>query len=132
MRLKLKEDPREWRNFALALCAMLLLLCCFALRRGLLSVRGLGILAALLFTAGALAWIFPVWFRTVYRVGMTVFFRVGQLVQLILLSLIYCLCVVPLSLGLRLFRKDLLQIRKNSRTSYWKEARPPGPLDKLF
>ena len=132
MRLVLKEDPRVWRNFALVLCAVLLLLCCLAFRRGLLTVRGLVILVGLLFTAGAIAWIFPVLFRTVYRVGMTVSFRIGQVAQLILLSLIYFLCVVPLSFALRLFRKDVFQIRKNGRTSYWKEARALGPLDKLF
>ena len=132
MRLVLKEDPRVWRNFALVLCAVLLLLCCLAFRRGLLTLPGLVILVGLLFTAGAIAWIFPVWLRAVYRVGMTVSFRVGQSAQLILLSLIYCLCVVPLSVGLRLSRKDVFQIRKNGRTSYWKEARAPGPLDKLF
>jgi len=58
-------------------------------------------------------------------------FRFGLLlhavVQPVILSLLYALGIVPVGLIMRLFRKNLLSLRKPAVASYWIERKPPGP-----
>jgi hypothetical protein len=133
MRLKLKEDPREWRKFALvfALAGAVLVGLCW--RAGWLADTGLqagmALLAAAL-TAGSLR---PRWVRPVYRGAMTASFHVGQVMGRVLLVLLFFALVTPLGWLLRLLGKDLLHLRRApQRATYWEPARPEGTLDRLF
>ena len=133
MRLKLKEDPREWRKFALvfALAGALVLGLCW--RAGWVPdawvQAGLGLLAVGLML-GSLR---PDWVRPVYRGAMTASYHVGQVTGRVLLVVFFFTLVTPIGWLLRLFGKDLLQLRRlPHRATYWEPARPDTSLDRLF
>lgn len=133
MRLKLKENPSEWRNFTLMACAIALAATVFAAWRDWLGDFARVIACAVITSAGLIAIWSPRTFRPFYRAAMTVSFAIGQVIGKVILGTVYLLVVTPLGLLLRLTGKDLLQMRERpQRESYWKEARPPGKLDQQF
>ena len=133
MKLKLKEDPREWQKFAAVLAGFLTMVLLWLFRRKGLPepvwAGGLGLLAALL----TIALFRPRWFRGPYRFTLQVSFPVGQLMGRILLTCFFLFILTPLGLALRLAGKDLLHLRReNGSGSYWRPARPTAPFDRLF
>ena len=80
MRLKLKEDPREWRRFALTGCAVAGGLVCLLLWRGRIKPDAFFWIVGALVLIGGSAVLRAQWFRLPYRVAMTVSFRIGQVV----------------------------------------------------
>lgn len=133
MKLRLKEDPREWRKFGLGSALVL------ALATGLLAWRGTlaapvagGVLAGLALAAG-LAVVRPAGFRGPYRLGMRVSDRLGRIVAPVLLGLIFFLVLTPLGLLLRLLGKDLLRLRRDpGATTWWQPAAGSRDLTKMF
>ena len=71
--------------------------------------------------------------RCIHRAGMTLGFCVGRVFGTLFLLLLFFVVLLPLGLALRLFGKDLLQMRRwqAGANSYWKTARPPGSLDSM-
>ena len=133
MKLKLKEEPREWLKFTgvMALAGGLI---AFALLRKHVVSREV-FFGALIFLAVvvALCAVRPRWFRGFYRAGMTASWHVGQVMGRVLLTVFFLLLVTPLGLLLRLLGKDLLELkRRPDATSYWHVAKKPGPLDRQF
>jgi uncharacterized membrane protein len=133
MKLKLKEDPKEWRKFAMLWSVVFPLVFWLLWRKGLApapiawAVTAVGVAAIL----GSV--IAPQLFRGVYRAGMTGSFFVGQFMGKILLSIIFWGVVFPMSLLLRLLGKDLLELKKNTaKTSYWKNAKRTGAFEQQF
>jgi hypothetical protein len=64
---------------------------------------------------------------------MTASFHVGQVTGKVLLTVFFLLVVTPLGLLLRITGKDLLGLKRNLEdASYWRDSRPPGPLDRQF
>jgi hypothetical protein len=130
--LRLKEDPREWRTFSLSLAGAM------ALVAGLIGWRkGMGpgawVLVGAALTLAVLAGVAPGRLRPVYRTGMRVGFFLGRIVGAMLLTVVYGLVVIPLGWVLRWSGRDLLELRRNpTAKSYWKPARRPGPLDRMF
>lgn len=133
MKLRLKEEPKEWLKFTAALAVVAGAIVAMSRYRGWIpgpvAAALLGALAVLL--ACGLAR--PRLVRPLYRAGMTVSFCVGQVVGRILLALIFISVLTPMGLALRLFGKDLLRLRRRpGSASYWRAARPGGPLDRQF
>ena len=131
MKLKLKEDPNEWRNFALICCAVVLVGCAVTARAGAnraVVVSGCGLAAA----AGLVAIWYPPAFRGFYRAVMALSFRIGQVVGKLILGVVYVFVVTPLGLAMRVVGKNPLDIRTKSKESYWKAARQVGNFDKQF
>jgi hypothetical protein len=131
MKLRLKEDPREWYKFA-GLASI------FAAIAGLL-LRRRGILAVPLWTvllpailAFAIGCIRPRWLRAIYRTAMTASHCIGRIMGVLLLSLFFLLIVTPLGLLLRLSGKDLLDLKRTNKTTYWRTAKNQRELDRLF
>ncbi len=133
MKLRFKEDPREWRRFGLSTALVL------ALATGLLGWRG-GVsaavmLGALLGLAGLalVALAQPRWLRTPYRAGMRVSHALGRVMAPAVLGLVFFLVVTPLGLLLRGLGKDLLRLRRNStNASYWLPVTGSRDLTKMF
>jgi hypothetical protein len=133
MRLKLKENPREWQKFTLATMAALSLASFLLYRRHgigsstfsvVLNVAGLALV-----TCG----LWPRWYRWFYRAGMTAGFHVGQVMGRILLTCLFFVVVTPLGLLLRLSGKDLLGVKKDPHAkSYWRPTRPNPHYDRPF
>lgn len=133
MRLRLKEEPNEWRRFALVAAAAAALLSALACRRGILPFNPwrlvLGAIALLLVVA---LWR-PRLVRPVYRTAMTLSFHAGQVVGRLLLTLVFIFVVTPLGWGLRRCGKDLLRLRRDpAASSYWRPAAPRGRLEHSF
>jgi len=133
VKLKLKEEPREWLKFTgvMALAGALVV---FALWRRHVVSRDVFIsMMSGLALALAVCAARPRWFRGFYRAGMTVSWHIGQVMGRVLLTVLFLLLVTPLGLLLRLMGKDLLELkRRPDASSYWRAARKPGPLDRMF
>lgn len=133
MKPRLKEDPREWRKFALLCCAMLLVLASVGLVKKWIGPSGYSFSFTIATIGVVLAMVRPEMFRGFYRGAMTVSFHIGQVMGKVILGAFYIFAVTPLGLLLRLGGKDLLEThRDKERVSYWKEARKRGKLDQQF
>ena len=133
MRLKLKEEPKEWWKFTAVMAVLAGAGAGLLFRRGTLNRDALITVAITLVSVLIVAAIRPGWFRRFYRVGMTASFHLGQTMGKILLTIFFLLIVTPLGMILRLSGKDLLKLKQNRQAaSYWQQARRPGPLDRQF
>jgi hypothetical protein len=132
MKLRLKEEPKEWVKFTAVMAFIAALVVYGLLHRKV--VEWSGAVAAwcaliLMLLTSALK---PRLFRRFYRAGMTVSFHVGQVIGGLLLMVIFIVFVTPLGLALRLIGKDLLAVRSRPLESYWSKPKPPGPFDRQF
>ena len=133
MKPRLKEDPREWRKFALLCCGMLLVLSSIGLVKKWIGPKGYSFAFTIATIGVVLAMVRPEFFRGFYRGAMTVSFHIGQVMGKVILGAFYIFAVTPLGLLLRLSGKDLLALRRDkARTSCWKEARKRGKLEQQF
>jgi hypothetical protein len=133
MKVKLKEDPKEWRKTTLLTALGLVLLGTVLRWRGILANRSWSLLLAVMALVGISAWLRPRWYRGFYRVSTRIGFHLSQAIARVILAMIFILLLAPLSLILRLTGNDPLQLkpRKNSPT-YWHPAKESGPMDRLF
>jgi len=130
---KLKENPKDWLKFTVVCCVVGMLIVRGVERRGILGHDLALALFAVALATLVLCIVRPTWFRGFYRAGMAVSFYVGQVVSRILLTVLFLLVVTPLGLLLRLFGKDLLQLkRKPAKESYWETVSRPQNLDRQF
>lgn len=133
MKLKFKEDPREWRKQA-QLTALGLALVSSVLRwRKVLTPQMW--LAALTFAAivALAAQAKPRWFRGYYRLAMRFGFHFSKIFGFLALVGFFLFILTPAGLLMRLAGKDPLQLKRPVKTAtYWQSAREPNPLDRLF
>lgn len=133
MKLRFKEDPREWRKFGLSSSLVLALLVGFLCWRGVLPNLGSVFGLAFLLLTAVLALARPRWFRTPYRLGLRFSHLLGRVVAPVVLGLIFFLVLTPLGLLLRLLGKDLLRLRRNpAATTYWQPPSGSDDLGKLY
>ena len=133
MKLKLKEEPKEWLKFtavmalAVGIAATLL-----RFRKGIGRPAWFGVLLGLALVLGVCA-LRPRWFRGFYRTGMTVSFHFGQVMGKVLLTIFFLLAVTPLGLLLRLLGKDLLRLKwPGNANTYWQPAKTNTKFDQQF
>jgi hypothetical protein len=133
MCLRLKEDPREWFKFTASLASAVGLLTGLVWWRGQIPAAAAGALVGGLAGLVMVAWLRPRWVRGLYRGGMRVSHAVGQVVGRALLAVMFLAVLTPLAWVLRGLGKDLLRLRRDrAAASYWRAARAPSPLDRLF
>lgn len=133
MQPKLKENPREWLKFTAVMAAAAVALAALLWRRHVFAAPVFTAVASVMALAVLACALRPGWFRGFYRAGMTASFHVGQVMGRILLSVVFLLVVTPLGLLLRLAGKDLLQLRRDPKAdTYWRKAKPAGPLERQF
>jgi hypothetical protein len=131
MKLRLKENPREWFKFA-AVAGLFVAIAGLLLRkRGVLHVPiwTLFIPGICALAMGALR---PRLLRGPYRAAMTVSFYFGKVIGTVLLSVFFLVVVTPIALLMRMAGKDLLQLKKRNAETYWHSAKPPSALDRMF
>ena len=133
MRLKLKEDPKEWRKFALTAAIFASALCFAFWRRGHLEAErfrsALGAVALLLVIGS----VWPRTIRPAYRAMMTGSFYIGQITGRVMLAFFFLFALTPLGVVLRVLGKDLLKLKRNPKVqTYWRTARPNGDLNRQF
>ena len=132
MKLKLKEDPREWLKFTAVMAFAVALITFLLHRKHVVSLNGVLGVGTVLTLALLVCSVRPKWFRGFYRAGMTASFHVGQVMGRVMLTVFFLLIVTPLGLALRLCGKDLLATKRRTTASYWRAAKPVGPFDRQF
>ncbi|HAM70568.1 MAG TPA: hypothetical protein DCM86_02880 [Verrucomicrobiales bacterium] len=133
MKLKLKENPREWQKFAAVVAILLCGVAWMARRRGWLPPAGFLPVCGLALLVPLTSLVIPRPFRVLYRVGMTASHHVGQVMGRILLTLFFLLVLTPLGLLLRLAGKDLLRLRPAPEAkTFWTPCRDARDLDRMF
>ena len=133
MRIKLKEDPREWKKFTAATAVLLSLLAVSLWKRRILPPLMLGVILTFLALAMLVCLVRPRWFRLLYRVGMSIGSAMGQVIGVILLALFFLLVLTPVAWILRLLNRDPLKLKKDLQaTSYWVSARPNEDFHREF
>jgi len=133
MRLKLKEDPREWLKFAAVFAVVLGMATVWFWRKQVIAQNVLtGILITLSLALGA-AKLRPRLARPLYRGGMTISFYLGQVIGRVLLAIFFLCALTPVGLLLRLLGKDLLRLKRNATaTSYWESAKFSDKFERMF
>lgn len=133
MKLKLKEDPKEWRKTALLSAAGLALWSALLRWRRVLSppawIAALVILALVMLCAV----IWPRAFRGYYRVSSRIGFWISQTIGQVLLAIFFLFVLTPVGLVLRMCGKDLLRLKRPPESAtYWNKAKETSPLDRMF
>lgn len=133
MRLKLKENPREWQKFTAAMAVVLGVVTVLLWKRRIIPQVALIVILALLSLALLLCLIRPRWFRLFYRAGMTLSTAIGHVVSTILLAMFFLLVLTPIGIIARLLGKDLLKTRRDLHaTTYWRQAKLNNQFDREF
>ena len=133
MRLRFKEDPKEWRKAALlGLIGPAAIIGVLRWRR-VVSDTGLTAALALIALAALCAWGRPRWFRGYYRFTTRLGFHIIQILGRVVLAAFFFVILTPFGWILRLSGKDFLQLKspRNQRT-FWQPARQDGSLDRMF
>ena len=132
MKLKLKENPREWQKFTASVSVLLSFAVWILNARRLLPVP----LWAAWMVPGMLVVVClarPRLFRGFYRIGMTVGFFIGQTVGQVLLVLLFVALLTPTGWLLRLMGKDLLKLKRPvDAQTYWCEPKKNLDFDRQF
>ncbi|MAE30436.1 MAG: hypothetical protein CMO43_02375 [Verrucomicrobiales bacterium] len=133
MRARFKDTPGERRKFLLSLCIMLSLVVGVLLWRSIVAWPGAWAAWAAVAVLLCVGLVWDAAGRRVHRAGMALGQVMGRVFGTLFLLLLFLLLLLPLGLALRLFGKDLLQMRRwpSAAGSYWKIPRPPGPLDRM-
>lgn len=133
MRLRYKEDPRDWRKAALLSLIGPAVITGLLRHRGVISTTGLGSALAVIALAALCAWSRPRWFRGYYRFTTRLGFYIIQTAGRVVLAALFFLILTPFGWILRLLGKDLLQLKPpRDQQTYWQTARPDGSLDRLY
>jgi len=133
MKLKLKEDRKEWRKSALMSALGLAILSSVLRWRHVLPARAWEFILGFLAVAAMTALMRPQAFRGYYRFSMKVGFGISRMVGFITLAMLFFIVITPLGLFLRIFGKDPLRLRRSAHTeSYWSPVRGKSSLDRLF
>ena len=132
MKLRLKEDPREWRKSTLLTLLGLAFISSILCWRRVLPPAGWRVVLGILALIALSAWLRPRWFRGYYRVSARIGFFLSQALARVVLVVIFVLFITPLGLLLRLLGKDPLRLSKSTATSYWLPAKANSPLDRQF
>src|SRR4051812_46928076 len=106
MKLKFKEDPKEWRKQTMLTALGLAMLSSVLRWRHVLTLQVWLIILSILFVVALCALIMPRWFRGYYRVSVRVGFALSQFIGRAVLLLFFFLVVTPMGWVLRLMGKD--------------------------
>ena len=133
MRLRLKEDPKEWRKAALLGLIGPVLLTGILRWRGVVGWTSMAGAFALIALVALCAWGRPRWFRGYYRFTTRFGFYSAQILGRVALVVIFVVIVTPFGWVLRLSGRDFLGLKSpRDPQTYWQKARQDGSLDRMF
>ena len=133
MKLRFKEDPKEWRKQTLLTALGLAILSSVLRWRHVLSTPVWQTVLCILAAVALCSLLKPNWFRGYYRFSMRIGFALSQFLGRVALVILFFIVITPMGWILRLVGKDSLQLKRppNAKT-YWHTAKDCGPLDRLF
>jgi hypothetical protein len=133
MKLKLKEEPKEWRKAAWMSALGLAVFSSLLRWRHVLPVAAYELVLCLLAALAAAAGLRPKWFRAYYRFSAKLGFAISRLAGCAVLAFLFFFVFTPLGLVLRMLGKDPLRLRRPvGAASYWSEVRQNSSLERLF
>jgi uncharacterized membrane protein len=133
MKLKLKEDPKEWRKSALMSALGFAVLSSVLRWRHVLPVAAWGVVLGLLAVVALTAVVQPQLFRGFYRFSTKMGFVISRAAGYAVLAVFFFVVITPVGLIMRMFGKDPLRLRRPVHAeTYWSEVRPKSSLDRLF
>ncbi|MGD0816239.1 MAG: SxtJ family membrane protein [Verrucomicrobiota bacterium] len=133
MKLKLKEEAKEWRKAAWMSALGLAVLSSLLRWRRVLPVAAWVVALCALAALAVAALLRPRWFRRYYRFSAKVGFGLSQILGRVILASIFFIIITPLGLAMRALGKDPLRLRRPAGAeSYWSEAKRKSSLDRLF
>ena len=116
--VKWKPDARELRRFAIAMLVGFFVLGALSAWRA----KGIGTGAIVLWSIGAtlaIAAFVPKLGRVAYLAGYLPTSIIGYVVSNVMLTLMFFLVITPLGIIMKLMGKDVLQQRRQNRTTQW-------------
>lgn len=133
MRLRFKEDPKEWRKAALFRLVGPAVITSVMRWFGVVSATTLAAVLTLIALAALCACLRPRWFRSFYRFTTRLEFYVMQIMGSIALVAVFFLILTPIGWFMRLSGKDFLQLKSpRDKQTFWQTARPDSSLDDMF
>jgi hypothetical protein len=133
MKLKLKEEPKEWRKAAWMSALGLALMSSLLRWRRVLPATAWALLLCLLAALAVAAALRPRWFRGYYRFSTKLGFGFSRMAGYAVLAFLFFIVITPLGLVLRMLGQDPLRLRRpTGAESYWAEVRGQSSLDRLF
>jgi hypothetical protein len=133
MKLKLKEDPKEWRKAALMSALGLAVLSSVLRWRRILPTAVWALILCLLAAVAVAALARPRWFRGHYRFSTKLGFGLSRMAGYAVLAVFFFFVITPLGLLFRMFGKDPLRLRRPPNVqSYWSAVKGKSSLDRLF
>ena len=133
MKIRLKEDPKEWRKATLLNALALAVLGTVLRWRRILPVAGWITLLTVLAGVMLCALLRPRWFRSYHRFSTRLGFYASQWIGYTVLAILFLLVLTPMGWALRLAGKDPLQLKRpRNPATYWHPAGESSPLDRLF
>ena len=133
MKLRLKEDPKEWRKAALLSAGgVAALSSVLRWRRILPNAAWVGIMVVAI-TIALCACLAPRWFRGYYRFSHRLGFHLARGLGFFVLGAFFVFVITPVGLMLRAFGQDPLRLKRSGKEeSYWSPGKPNSPLDRMF
>ncbi len=132
MKLKLSDNPKEWRKTALMTAVGLSVFTGLLRWRGVLPLAVCVVLWAVFAITVVAAGIEPAWFRGFYNFSMRLGFGISQIAGRVILAAFFVVIITPVGIIRRALGKDPLRLRRRSAESYWTPASRKTPLDRLF
>lgn len=129
---KRPSTPRDAALFCTSLSVMLGVVGTILCWKGRIAPQPFGFGLAALVALAASAWLRPDWAQPVHRAAMALARGLSLVIGPVLLTLAYCVAVIPLGLLLRLMGKDLLTLKRPQQASLWHPVKPGGGLRKMF
>jgi len=133
MRLRFKEDPKEWRKVALFGQIGPTVILGVLRYRSVVSSSFLAAALTLILLVVLCAIVRPRWFRGYYRFTTRLGFYTIQVLGRVVLAGFFFLILTPFGWILRLSGKDLLQLKSaKEQQTFWQVARKDSSLDSMF
>ena len=133
MKLRFKEDPKEWRKITLLGLIGPAAIFSILRYRGVVSTAALAAVLGLIALAALCACLRPRWFRGYYRFTTRVGFYTTQALGKVVLAVFFLVILTPIGCVMRLLGKDFLQLKSPpDKPTFWQAARHGDSLDSMF
>jgi hypothetical protein len=83
-------------------------------------------------TLGITAWLKPNFLNHLNKAWHLLGLGLGKIVNPIILGIMFFLMITPIAIGMKLFKRDVLFLKKRKTKSYWIDRNPQGPDSESF
>lgn len=83
-------------------------------------------------TLAITTWLKPNFLNPLNKAWYLLGLGLGKIVSPIILGIMFFLMITPLAIGMKLFKRDVLFLKKRKTKSYWIDRNPQGPDSESF